>query len=1088
MTVQPPRTASADVSAAGRAVSPAQQGLWLINELYPGSSLYNIFCSVRLLGRVDLPALRSALQRVVDRHEALRTTFPADQGRPRARVVDRLDVALPLVDLSAVPAAQRPDQARRLVQRWSESPFDLSAGPLVRAQAVRLGPDEHLLSLALHHIVCDGQSITVLFDELAQFYARECGVDPQATAPPLAAQYGDYVTWRNEQAADTDQVAWWRSYLSGAPDVLTVPADRPRPALRGTGGATTLFDLPAGLIADAAALARRRRMSPFMVLLGAFAALLSRLSGADDLLIGVPVTDRPLPEFEPLIGLFVDTVPVRVRLSPGDTFERLLHGVRQSVLDALSHRGVSFEQLVERLRPDRSPGHTPLVQVSFSADLNPFATPRFAGLDAELLLPQPTTAKFDLDMSINTATDGTDGYVGALTYSTELFDAGSMESFIERFRRFVEAGVAEPQRPLHTLPLLDEHERLTVLDHWSRGEPARAADPLVHEMFAGRAAAAPDAIAVSAGGVDVAYAELDERSDRIARRLHAAGVGPDDLVGVLLERGVDLTATLLGILKAGAAFLPLSLTHPPAYLARLVAVARARHVVAAPELAYRLAEADTVVLTPAELLRPAPAPSTPPRRADPDNLAYVLFTSGSTGEPKGVAITHRSLSNLVATMRELYQITPEDRVLQFANIGFDVTVEETFPTWAAGACLVLSPEPPPGPDELTEFLTRERVSFTVLTSSYWRRLVTGARSRGVHPAPTLRMVATGAEPVDADAVRVWQQDTGLPVMNAYGLTETTVNATATMLDAPFVGDRVPIGRPIDGTEAYVLDTELNPQPAGVTGELYIGGDCLARGYLGRADLTAARFVPHPFSRVPGARLHRTGDRARWRPDGSLEVLGRLDGQLKVRGYRIEPGHIEAALCSHPAVSAAAVAVRPGADGHERLIGYVVTSGGADVPADLRSHIAGRLPAYLMPSALMAVDEIPRNANGKADPRSLPDPAGPATQAVPARTDLERLLADIWQRALDLPAVSVDDNFFERGGTSLVLASVLSRLNEALGRRLPLVTLYEFPTVASLARHLTADPRDDPAVEQLDPRADRLRAGRARLADRRRERG
>ncbi|HEV2345833.1 MAG TPA: amino acid adenylation domain-containing protein [Actinocrinis sp.] len=1087
MTVQPPRTAPADAPVADSAVSPAQQGLWLVNELYPESSLYNIFCSVRLLGRVELPALRSAVQRVVDRHEALRTTFPADQGRPLRRVAERLDVALPLIDLSSTPPAQRPDQARRLVQRWSESPFDLGAGPLLRVQAVRLGPDEHLLCLALHHIVCDGQSITVFFDELAQFYAQECGADPQAAVPPLAAQYRDYVAWRREQAADTDQIAWWRSYLSGAPDVLTVPTDRPRPALRGTGGATTLFDLPAALMADAAVLARRRRMSPFMVLLGAFAALLSRLSGVGDLLIGVPVTDRPLPEFEPLIGLFVDTLPVRVRLSPGDTFEQLLHGVRQSVLDALSHQGVSFEQLVEQLRPDRSPGHTPLVQVSFSADLNPFATPRFAGLDAELLLPRPTTAKFDLDMSINTATDGTDGFVGMLTYSTELFDAGSIESFVERFRRFVAVGVAEPQRPLYTLPLLDERERLAVLDHWSRGAPTRAAEPLTHEVFAGQAAATPDAIAVSAGGVEVSYAELDDRSDRIARRLHAAGVGPDDLVGVLLERSVDLTAALLGILKAGAAYLPLSQTHPPAYLARLVAAARARHVVAAPELAHRLAEADAAVLTPAELLRPVPLPWTPLRRADPDNLAYVLFTSGSTGEPKGVAITHRSLSNLVATMRELYQVTAGDRVLQFANIGFDVTVEETFPTWAAGACLVLSPEPSPGPDELIELMARERVSFTVLTSSYWRRWVTGARSRGVHPAPALRMVAIGAEPVDADAVRIWQQDTGLPVMNAYGLTETTVNATATMLDDPFIGDRVPIGRPIDGAEAYVLDTELNPQPAGVAGELYIGGDCLARGYLGRPDLTAARFVPHPFSRVPGARLHRTGDRARWWPGGNLEVLGRLDGQLKVRGYRIEPGHIEAVLCSHPAVSAAAVAVRSGTDGHERLIGYVVTSG-TDVPADLRGHIAGRLPAYLVPSALVAIKEIPRNANGKADPRALPDPVGPTAQAVPARTDLERLLADVWQRALDLPAVGVDDNFFERGGTSLVLASVLSRLNEALGRRLPLVTLYEFPTIASLAQHLSADPRDDPAVERRDPRADRLRAGRARLADRRRERG
>ncbi len=1088
MSIQPP-TAPAD-AAITAPVSSAQRGLWLINELYPDSSLYNIFLSVRLLGPVDLGALRTALRDVVARHEALRTTFPAKNGAPGHEVAEDLDIPLPVTDLADLPAADRGEHALRRAASWSEQPFDLAAGPLVRAQVIRLGEREHLLSLALHHIVCDGQSITVLFEELAELYAVHSGAAQHAELPELTAQFSDYAAWQHAQSASVDQIPWWRSYLAGAPDVLTVPADRPRPTVRGTAGATRVFDLPAPLMTEVVALARRKRMSPFMVLLGAYAALLGRLSTATDLLVGMPVTDRPLPEFEPLIGLFVDTLPVRVGLPAGQTFEKLLEGVRRSVLDMLSHQGVSFDQLVDRLRPDRSPAHTPLVQVAFSADLSPMASPRFAGLDTELVMPEPTTAKFDLDMTINGAPDGRDGCVGVLTYSTELFDPASIDRLVEQFVRFLAAGVAAPQSPLHALPLMDERERQAILGPWSEVAPAQAADELVHEVFARQAAATPDAPAVSAGGLQVSYAELDRRSDLVAEHLRAAGVGPDKLVGVLQERGVALTATLLGILKAGAGYLPLNSTHPPAYLARLLKAADARHAVADAAMAHRLAEADVTVLTSRELAaEPETRPQAPAVRVHPDNLAYVLFTSGSTGEPKGVAITHRSVSNVVATMRGMYHLTAADRVLQFANIGFDIAVEEMFPTWSAGACVVLSPEPPPSPEDMTELMTRERVTFSILTSSYWRQWITAAHAAGVHPAPSMRLVSIGAEPVDAQALRVWQQDTGLPVFNAYGLTETTVNATLTLLDDPFTGERVPIGRPIIGVQTYVLDAELNPVPVGVAGQLYVGGDCLARGYLGRADLTADRFVPHPFSRRPGDRLHRTGDRARWLPDGTLEVLGRLDNQLKVRGYRIEPGHIEAALCAHPAIGAAAVVVRPGPGGQDRLIGYVVASEGTEVPADLRDHLAGRLPAYMVPAALVAVAEIPLNANGKADPRLLPDPVDSVADTVPARTDLERALAGIWQEALGLPVVGVHDNFFERGGTSLTLARVLARLNEELGRRLPLVALYEFPTIASLARHLSADRPDDqaaPATAGRD-RAEQLRAGRSRQAGRRRGR-
>ncbi|MFD9739129.1 amino acid adenylation domain-containing protein [Umezawaea sp. NPDC059074] len=1036
-------------------VSSAQRGLWLIDELHPRSSLYTVFCAVRLTGPLDVAALHRALERVVARHEALRTTFLPG---PVGRVVEDLPVPLPVTDLADVPAAERFAAATALVDGWAEEPFDLAEGPLLRALVVRLADDDHLLGLAVHHVVCDGRSVHVLFDELARLYAGE-------DLPELPARFQDYVTTRHE---DAERVAWWRGYLAGAPDVLTPPTDRPRPAVRGTAGATHLLHLPGPLVADMVAMATRRRTSPFMVLLAAYSALLGRLADVRELLVGTPVSGRDVPEFESLIGLFVDTVPVRVDLSGDPTFDGLVRRVRGSVLDVLAHQGVPFDRIVEEARPDRSPSHTPLVQSAFSAEMAPFATPRFAGLEAELRLPLPTTAKFDLDLTIQRAPEG-DDFVGILTYSTELFDAATVERFAERFVRLLATGVADPDTPLRSLPLLDPSERTMLLDEWSESAPGRPADLFVHELFARQAAKTPDAPAVSLHGVELTYADLDERADRLAADLRARGVGPDEVVGVLLPRGVELVTTLLAVLKADAAYLPLSPTHPPGYLARVLATAKSRHVVADPTLAHRLDGTGVTVVDPAGLPAAGPAPS---RRSSPDDLAYVLFTSGSTGEPKGVAVTHGALANVATTMVDHYGLTDADRVLQFANVGFDIHAEELYPTWAAGGCVVLTPDPPPGPEELIGLMGAERVTFTILTSSYWRQWADRARRDGVHPGETVRLVSIGAEPVDRETLTWWQREVGVPVVNIYGLTETTVNATATWLDAPVLTGSVPIGVPLDGVRAYVLDRELEPVPVGVPGELYLGGDCLARGYLGRADLTADRFVPDPFG--TGSRLHRSGDRARWLPTGELEVLGRLDKQVKVRGYRIEPGHIEAALRAHPDITDALVVPRG-----DRLVGYVVPS---EVPADLRDHLSGRLPVHLVPSAFVGLPAIPLNANGKVDTKALPEPAAAVSTAVPASTDLERRIAEVWRQVLGLDRVGVHDNFFELGGSSLALASVHSRLRDELGRTLPMVALYEYPTIAALARHLSTE--NDTGADQ---RADRLLAGRARLTRERRAR-
>ncbi|WP_345017200.1 amino acid adenylation domain-containing protein, partial [Saccharothrix violaceirubra] len=971
----------------------------------------------------------------------LRTTFRATDDGPVRVVADTLDVPLPIV---------ASDDAEALVDAWAEEPFDLAAGPLIRAVLVRIAPERHLLGLAVHHIVCDGRSVHVLFDELARGYAGE-----EPPAPP--AGFGDYVRWQRERETDED---WWVEHLAGAPDLLTPPTDRPRPAVRGTAGATHVFTLDAGLVADLAAFARTRRTSPFMVLLATYSTVLGRVSGVRELLVGTPVSDREVPEFEELIGYFVDTAPLRVDLGGDPTFGDVVRRARDEVFAVLAHPGVPFDRIVERVRPSRDPGHTPLVQTAFSAELEPFATPRFAGLTAELRLPLPTSAKFDLDLMIQRASDG-EHFLGVLTYSTELFDESTVERFGQWFTHLLAAGIADPDTPVRSLPLLDRHERDKLLHVWSETSPARAPESFVHELFARSAAATPDAPAVSLDGAETSYADLDARAEGLAAHLRSLGVGPDEVVGVLLPRGLALVTTLLAILKADGAYLPLSPTHPPAYLKRVLDTARVRHVVADPRLAHRL---DGVhVVDPS-----ASAPISPqPRRAKPDDLVYVLFTSGSTGEPKGVAVTHRALANVATTMVDHYSLTAADRVLQFANVGFDIHAEELYPTWAAGGCVVLTPDPPPGPEALPELARTERITFTILTSSYWRQWAAKARQDGVHPGETVRLVSIGAEPVDAGTLRDWQRDVGIPLVNIYGLTESTVNATATWLDEPVEGATVPIGVPLAGVEAYVLDDELEPVPVGVPGQLYLGGDCLARGYLGRADLTAGKFVPHPFSPKPGARLHRSGDRARWRTDGRLEVLGRLDKQVKVRGYRIEPGHVGAALTAHPDVTDAVVVVR-----EDRLVAYVVP---ATVPAGLREHVAGRLPVHLVPAAFVGLPVIPLNANGKVDERALPEPALPVSAPVEASTPAEHRIAAVWREVLRLDRVGVHDNFFELGGTSLTLASVHSRLRDDYG--LSMVALYEHPTVAALAAHVATGPTTG---TETDLRADRLLAGRARV--------
>ena len=1090
-------------------LTPAQRALWFLDRLDPGTSQYNVPYALRLTGPLDRPALRRALAQVTERHQVLRTTFPQSgtAAAPEQVVHGPGEVPMAWLDLCHLDPEQRGTAARRTLDQWAEEPFDLAAGPLLRTGLIRLDEEEHLFGLFLHHIVCDGASVRILIDELGAAY------EGRTPGPPLALQYADHARrlaaaqgtdgegtdgegtdgdGAAAEGAEADGTAWWREQLAGAPTVLNLPTDRPRPPVRSTAGATWAGRLPADLVARLTQRAREWRTTPFVVATAAYAALLGRLTGSRDLLIGTPVDGRLSEELEPLIGFFVNTLPLRVDLSGEPTFLELARRVRSVVLGAVTHADTPFDTLVETLQVRRDPGITPLVQTVFTLDPAPAAEPRFAGLRSSLLPLIPDSAKFDLDVMVTRSTEVEGDFDLCITYSTAIWEPQTVAALAERFHGLLAAALADPDLRLHQLPLLTEQESQDSR-HWNSAEPEPGADgSWVHQAVARHARTSPDAPALRFEGEEWSYARLDSAADALAAHLAEAGVGPGEIVGVLLPRGTDLPTALLGVLRTGAAYLPLDPLHPVEHLARVLDDAGAILLLTNAETADRADRPglpSQLRLDRLDLTRPRA--HVPARPVHPEDLAYTIFTSGSTGTPKGVGVPHGALANHARAMVERFALGPDDRVLQFANAAFDVAAEELYPTWTAGGCAVLLPDPLPAPEALTPCLEAGAVTVANLPASYWQRWADTLRQHGFGVPAALRLLVVGSESVDPGTLAHWCAGSAVPVVNAYGLTETTITALTHAVEPGFDGRTVPVGLPIAGVRAYVLDADLCQLPPGVPGELFVGGAGLARGYLGRPELTAERFLPDPYATRPGARMHRTGDLARRRADGAIEVLGRLDEQLKVRGYRIEPAQVEAALNDHPDVVQSAVAAVAGADGTPRLAGYVVTRSGA-VPSDLRDRLVAALPGHLVPGVLTALPELPLSASGKVNRAALPAPAATAAPAAGSGrrspgTELEHFLTEVWQQVLNLPRVGVDDNFFDLGGTSFALAAVHARLSERLGHRVPMVTLYEYPTIAALAARLGGtDPEPATADDQSQQlRAERLRAGRTRAGQRRR---
>ncbi|MFC4149886.1 amino acid adenylation domain-containing protein [Micromonospora mangrovi] len=1048
---------------AGRYVLPASSGqrrLWFLAQLAPdGAGAYTVDSAVRLDGPLDPDALHAALNAVVARHETLRTSFHEVDGEPVQVVAPTVDV--PLARVEPTDPAELDDTLTAL----SGTPFDLRTAPLLRATLIRLAADRHVLHLAVHHAVCDRWSVQALARDLVAAYTADGGA-----LPALPVQYGDYAAWQLQWSAGPQaaaQLAHWRDRLADLP-ALELPTDRPRPAVRAWRGDLRWDTVPAELVARVTEAGRRRSATVFMVGLAACQLMLARYSGQRDFAVGSPVAGRPRTELEPLVGFFVNNLVLRADLTGDPTVGELLDRVRATCLDAYAHADVPFDRLVDELRPVRDRAQTPLFTVLFAVQNTPAAARSMGPVDVTPVDLRVGTTQFDLSLMLVPDPDSGDLRL-RVEYDTELFDPTTVDRMAAQFRLLLAELAGDPDRPVRDLaPLTADEERL-LLDEWVRQTPQPDRPGLV-ARFRDQAGRTPDAVAVECGDERLTYADLLARADGLAARLRAAGVTRGDRVGIHLDRTLDLPVAVLGVLAAGAAYVPLDPGWPTDRMAYVLADAAVGALVAHRPLPGFTGPVLPPVGDPGE---PPPDPA-----ADPDDVAYLIYTSGSTGRPKGVMVTHRNVVRLVTGAATRFRFGPDDVWSLFHSVAFDVSVFELWGAWLTGARVVVVPYlAGREPAELRALLARHRVTVLSQTPTAFRQLA-AADAGAPERLDALRYVIFAGEALDVRALAGWLDrygDDRPELVNMYGTTETTVHATFHRVRAAELAEpgRNRIGRPLPDLRIVLLDADRRPVPLGAPGEVAVGGPGVSLGYAGRPGLTADRFVTGPYAE---GRLYRTGDLARWLPDGTLDFLGRTDAQVKIRGFRVEPGEVEAVLREHPDVADAVVVARPGRADDTELAGYLVPRPGtAPTPADLRAHARRLLPEYLVPATLTLLDALPRTANGKLDVRALPSPRRGAddTGQVAPRDELESALADIWRQVLDVDTVGVHDNFFDLGGHSLLATRAMSRTRAALGVDTGVRDLFDHPTVAGLAdrlrgRHDTPAGAPIPAAPRTGP--------------------
>jgi amino acid adenylation domain-containing protein len=1036
-------------------LSFSQQRLWFLDQYEPGSPVYNVSKAFRLHGALHVQTAGRALTAVVARHETLRTTFATLDDEPVQRVSSPPSaVPLPVVDLTGSSPDQRDSNLQRLIFEEARRPFDLSQDLMLRARLYRLDDRDFALHLTTHHIVSDASSMEILLREFSAFYSAFFRLAP----PPLSAltlQYADYAIWQRQCLSGTqlnDDVAYWKEQLRGIPTLLELPTDYPRPAVETFRGQRLMHRLPLPLTAALKRVARGEGVTLFMTLLGAFQLLLGRYSGQDDVVVGSPIGGRGLVELEVLIGLFVNTLPLRTNLAGDPTFRELLSRVREVTLGAYTHQDLPFEKLVEELRPPRRLSHSPIYQVMFSAQDPVESELQLPGITAVPIPLDPGTAKFDLTVFLF---DRDDELEVCAEYRSDLFREATIHRMLGHFTTLLEAVAADPDRSISTLPLLKQTERQQLLAEWAHGRgadqepPARSRESeCFHARFEAQARRTPERLALVFGDVRFTYRELNEDANRLARFLCGLGVGPEVVVGLCLNRSPSMVLALLAIAKAGGAYVPLDPQLPVTRRTFILDDSGASILVTETALLQSLGTpAIPVVCLDADSPRIDRESAENPRSdITGAHLAYVMYTSGSTGKPKGVEIAHRALNNLLQSMLIEPGLTAEDVVLAHTTVSFDIAaVELILPLMVGGLIVLVDRDTAADGERMGQLCRQHAVTVLQATPATWKLLLEAG------PLPARLKALTGGEALSPNLAETLVAQ-GAELWNLYGPTETTVYSTCERVESI---SPVCIGRPIANTEVYVLDRHLQPVPVGVPGELYIGGAGLARGYRNRPELTAERFVPHPFRKDKDARVYRSGDLARWHADGRLECLGRTDYQVKIRGFRIELGEIEAVLSRHPLVRACVVVATEDIHREKRLIAHVVPAGGKRMEIrSLRRWLADELPDYMNPSAFSILSSLPRLANGKLDRSALPVPdsdrPGDERPYAAPHSPIEKLLADIWSEVLGVHRVGVHDNFFELGGHSLLAMRVVMRARGVFGVELSVRAVFEAPSVSKLS--------------------------------------
>jgi len=1041
-------------------LSFAQERLWFLDQFHPGNSAYNLPLSMPLSGAFKLEALTRALNEIVRRHEVLRTTLRIEDAKPFQFIESQLEITPTVFDLRGLT-----EQAKELeiIRRTSEETlrsFDLSSGPLIRALLLRKSDVESLLFVNMHHIVSDGWSQGVFTRELNLLYEAFRNERPSPLAE-LPIQYADFAVWQREYLSGDygrSLLDYWRQQLERAPATLNLPLDYQMPSARSFYGAVQYRPLKQSLVRKLKTLAQSENVSLFVAMLAGFNALLYRYTGQKDLTVGSPIANRNYEELEQLIGFFVNTLVLRTKLSGDDTFQQLVKRVGNVTLDAYAHQDFPFEWLVAELLPSRDPSHNPLFQAMFGLQNAPGLSeskPVAEDYSAPVNYPPPATSlvKFDL---VLTALDAGSELITFWEYRTDIFKHDTITRMAEHFETLLESALDHPSEPLWKLNMLGEAETREQLNEWSQSSTAASVEHCLHELIELQATRSPEACALVYGEQEITFKEVNLLSSKLAVRLRALGVEPEKRVGICMQRSPAMIVAILAVLKAGGAYVPLDPSYPTERLSYMTQDAGLALLLTQEELAARSSEITSgrsipVLAVDTQLTR-LPDDEQVDSGTVADNLAYMIYTSGSTGKPKGVMISHRAIVNHMKWMLAAWPLSTDDRVLQRTPLSFDASVWEVFAPLIGGATMVLSAHETSSYDKLASEIVQHRVTVLQLVPSLLNVLLDQGRLVGCH---SLKRVYCGGEPLTSRLEKQFFKQQKAELYNLYGPTEAAIEVTYFKSDGNWERPVLPIGRPITNAQLFILDKHLNLVPRGVTGDLYVGGVCLGRGYINKPDLTAEAFIPSPFSNTAGARLYRTGDLARFLPDGNIEFVGRSDHQVKIRGFRVELAEIEAVLLSHSEIETATVIDDVSTGGERRLVAYLVARREASPKVeDLRAFAGQSLPSYMVPSAFVLLEELPLLPNGKIDRAALPkvgdDRPLLAEEFQSPRNEIEEKLTSIWQEVMGLHRIGINDNFFALGGHSLMASQVVARVRDTFRIELPLSQAFESPSISELS--------------------------------------